>query len=86
MRSQEDPECSQLKELCEKGKLTWDTMRGTLKKYYPVRDELNVVNGILMRDQRMIIPTSLRKLSFIRSIKVYLHAKKERISRFGGLE
>ena len=57
-----DPECSKLKELCEKGNLTWDTMQGTLKPYYPVRDELNIVNGILMRGQRMIIPTPLRKL------------------------
>ena len=61
-QQEKDPECSQLKELCEKGKLTWDKMRGTLKQYYPVRDELNVVNGILMRGQRMIIPTSLREL------------------------
>ena len=45
-----DPECSQLKELGGNGKLTWDTMRGTLKQYYPVRDELNVVNGIPKND------------------------------------
>ena len=48
-----------IKELCEKGKLPWDTMQ---KQYYPVRDELNVVNGIFMRGQRMIIPAPLRKL------------------------
>ena len=61
-QQENDSECSQLKELCERGKLTWDTMRGTLKPYYPVRDELNVVNGILMRGQRMVIPTALREL------------------------
>ena len=60
-QQEKDLECSQLKELCEKGKLSWDKMRETLKQYYPVRDELNVVNGILMRGQRMIIPTSQRE-------------------------
>ena len=61
-QQENDPECSQLKELCEKGNLTWDAMRGTLEPYYPVRDELNIVNGILMRGQRIVIPTSLREL------------------------
>ena len=27
-QQEKDPECSRLIELCEKGKLTWDTMRG----------------------------------------------------------
>ena len=32
-----------------------------LKPYIPIWDELSVVDGTLLRDSRIIIPTSLRK-------------------------
>ena len=78
-----DSECSRLKELCQRRNLTWDMMRGTLKQYYPVRDELNVADGILMRGQRMIIPTSLRKLmlSKLHSIHQGVTKCKERANQ-----
>ena len=55
-----DPECSQLKELCTKGKLSY--LGDDARNIEAIRDEPNIVNGILMRGQRMIIPTTIREL------------------------
>ena len=73
-----------MKELCEKRKLEWDTMRKSLKAYYPVREELIIVDGILMRGQRMIIPLPLRKLKLHSAYQGVTKCKREPIRKFGG--
>ena len=35
-------------------------LQGTLKQYFPVKDELSVTNGLLLRGNRLVIPQSLR--------------------------
>ena len=52
-----DPICKQLKSYCVDGEAQW---KGPLKPYYHVRAELTVAEGLLMRGNRMVIPTSIR--------------------------
>lgn len=52
-----DPLCCKLKTYCEKGKIDWD---GPVKRYFQVRTELMIVEELLMRGNRVVIPLSLR--------------------------
>ena len=52
-----DPECCKLKEYCEKGSIDWT---GPVKQYFQVRNELTIADNLLMRGNRVVIPTSLR--------------------------
>lgn len=54
--TQRDNELLTLKEA-----LLHDTWSELLKRYFPFKDELLVVNGIVLRGDRIVIPTSLRK-------------------------
>ena len=53
----EDLVCSELKRYCQQGRIDWT---GALKPYFSVRTELAVVNGLLLRGNRMVIPSSLQ--------------------------
>ena len=52
-----DPVCCKLKEYCEKGEIDWN---GPVKQYLHVRTELSVVEDLLMRGNRVVIPLSMR--------------------------
>ena len=52
-----DPVCRKLREYCEKGKIDWN---GTVKQYFQVRNELMIVENLLMRANRVVIPPSLQ--------------------------
>lgn len=54
--TQKDDELTWLKEALLSG--TW---KDQLRKYLPFKDELMVVNGIVLRGDRIIVPASLRK-------------------------
>ena len=47
----------QLKTFCQRGNINWT---GPLKSYYPVRMELTVAKGILLKGSRVVIPKSLQ--------------------------
>ena len=48
----------QLKAYCQHGHINWT---GALKPYYPVRMELTVAKGLLLRGSRVVVPKSLQK-------------------------
>lgn len=63
---------SKIKQVCEEtaadrelqtvmDNIQGDWPKGSCSKYYHVRSELNVVNGLLLRGNRIVIPHSLRK-------------------------
>ena len=39
----EDSVCHQLKVCCQQGRLDWESLRGPLKPYFPIKTELSVV-------------------------------------------
>ena len=56
-----DPVCKELSKYCLEGWPTKSSLSGPVKQYYPLAPEMSIVNGLLMRNSRIIIPTSLRK-------------------------
>ena len=55
-----DETCTQIKSYCLNGWPDRTRLQGTLKKYLPVKDELSVTSGILLRGNRLVIPQPLR--------------------------
>ena len=55
-----DATCRELKQFCEKGWPNQSSLKGALKLYAPVRDELSVNKGLLLRGSRLVVPSSLR--------------------------
>ena len=55
---EKDHVCKQIKHYCEAGSINWT---GPLKPYYPVRMELAVAKGLLLKGSRIVIPKSLQK-------------------------
>jgi len=52
-----DPVCCKLKTYCQQGSIDW---KGPLKPYFPVRMELAIAEGLLLRGNRLFIPLSLQ--------------------------
>ena len=52
--------CTQIKFYCLNGWPNRTRLQGTVKKYLPVKDELSVTSGLLLRGNRFVIPQSLR--------------------------
>ena len=52
--------CSQVMEYCRHGWPHPSQIEGPIKKYVSVKDELSVCNNLLLRNSRLVIPTSLQ--------------------------
>ena len=59
-KQEEDEACKQLKQYCESGWPSKHKVPQLLKSYYSVSAELTVQQGLLMRNNRLVIPSSLR--------------------------
>ena len=57
---EEDEVCKQVAAYCQSGWPSRQALAGTVKPYYPVAAELSVENGLLMRGNRVVIPSALR--------------------------
>ena len=57
---EEDKICQRLKSYCEKGWPERCQVEGAIKPYLPVASELTLQGGLLVRGNRIVIPTSLR--------------------------
>ena len=55
-----DVTCTQIKSYYQHGWPDQMRLQGTLKQYFPVKDELSVTNDLLLRGNRLVIPQSLR--------------------------
>ena len=73
---EEDEICQQLKSYCEKGWPERYRVEGTIKPYLPVASELTFQDGLLVRGNRIVIPTSLRL-----DILERLHSRHQGISK-----
>lgn len=57
-----DPGLSAVRDYCRSGwPHTKNLLRGEVKPFWAMRDELHVINGIVFRINRVVIPCSLRK-------------------------
>ena len=54
-----DGTCTQIKSYCLNGWPDHTRLQGILKKYRPVKGELSVTSGLLLRDNRLVILQSL---------------------------
>ena len=59
-RQTADNTCNQLKRFCIQGWPAKHLLKGPIKKCYPVFTELSVLDGLLLRGNRIIIPELLR--------------------------
>ena len=59
-KQEEDEVCQKLKQYCSEGWPERTRVPGALKPYWQVQDELSVVHGLLLKAERIVIPTSLR--------------------------
>ncbi len=61
-KSQEQDEvCQQIASYCKEGWPERSRLFGDIKKFYPVAAEMSVENGLLLRGNRLVIPTALRE-------------------------
>ena len=58
-KQEEDEVCKQLKQYCQPGWPNKHQVSETLKPYYSVSSELTIQHGILMCNNRIVIPSSL---------------------------
>ena len=58
---EEDSICQQLMLFCREGWPHHSKLKGNIKLYKPVADELSVQSGLLLRGSRIVIPTALQK-------------------------
>ena len=56
----QDPLCQQLKQYCTQGLPHRSQLKGPVKAFLPIWNELSVHKGLLMRGCRLVIPQSLR--------------------------
>ena len=56
-----DPVCIEIAQYCAQGWPDKSCLSAPLKQYYQLSSEISVVNGLLMRNSRIIIPTKLRE-------------------------
>ena len=59
-KQEEDEVCRQVKEYCDTGWPERKVIPGPVKSYLPVASQLSVVDGLLMRGSRIVVPTSMR--------------------------
>jgi hypothetical protein len=57
---QDDEVCRKLSEFCTEGWPDRTKLNTTLLAYWPERGKITVQRGILMKDTRLVIPSSLR--------------------------
>ena len=76
-----------MKEYCSEGCPDRARVPDALKRYWQIQDELSVVHGLLLKAERIVIPTSPR-LEMLDRIneghKALRRAQKERNDRYGG--
>ena len=72
----EDTIYSQIKYFCRNGWLHKSKIRGPLKRFIPVKDELSVSKDLLLRGSRLVIPQSLQP-----EILTKLHTGHQGISK-----
>ena len=60
-KQEEDEVCRQLKQFCQAGWPDQHEVPEALKPYYSVSAELTIYKGLLMRSNRIVIPSSLRQ-------------------------
>ena len=56
-----DPVCVEIAQYCAQGRPDKSCLSAPLKQYYQLSSEISVVNGLLMRNSRIIIPTKVRE-------------------------
>jgi len=56
-----DPICKQVKEYCYTKWPSKSHLKGTIKAFEKVKEELSIADGLLLRGNRVVIPTSLRE-------------------------
>ena len=56
-----DETCTQIKSYCLNGWPDRARLQGVIKKYQPVKDELSVTHGLVLRGNRLVIPKSLQQ-------------------------
>ena len=56
---EEDPICQQVKLFCQNGQPDSEKFQKQLKPYAAVKFELNVVCGLLLKGNRIVIPSKL---------------------------
>ena len=61
LQQDRDLTCSQVKYYCQKGWPSMASIKAPLKPYVPVKGELSVYKGLLLRGDRIVIPPSLRQ-------------------------
>ena len=59
-KSKKKTVCQKLKQYCSEGWPDRTRVPDALKPYWQVQDELSVVHGLLLKAERIVIPTSLR--------------------------
>ena len=64
---QEDEVCKQLMSFVINGWLHKSQLKGPVKKYYSVSSELSVIDGLLLRGNRIVVPSALQ--SFMKDTK-----------------
>ena len=83
-----DVTCTQIKSYCQHGWPHQTRLPVALKKYLPVKDELSVTNGLLLRGNRLVIPHPLQPEMLQKlhagATKESLSAASERYNRYGG--
>lgn len=50
--------------------------KGSCKQYFSLSTELSVVNGVLLKNNRMVLPTSMHQEMIQRAHEEYLRAEK----------
>ena len=57
---EDDTVCQQIKTFCQEGWPNLRNLTGPIKQYFPCKSELTVNNGILLKENRFVIPPALR--------------------------
>ena len=61
-RAQEnDPLHQEVAWYCREGWPGKGQIKGPVKRYYPVSSEISIIDGLLMRNERLMIPSALQK-------------------------
>ena len=60
MKQDQDEVCAKIKQYCDSEWAQSKFIQGAVKPYLPVALQLSVVDGLLMRGSRIVIPVSMR--------------------------
>ena len=71
-----DPVCVEIAQYCDQGWPDKSDLSAPLKQYYQLSSEISVVNGLLMRNSRIIIRTKLRE-----EVLAQIHAGHQGLNR-----